>query len=73
MKEEQKKALIENTARNMNGVSEKVRYRHAAHCRLADPDYGARLAAALGLNVDKVDELAKMSHAERMKATSCTE
>ena len=67
---DKKKALIENTARNMNGTTENIRYRHAAHCYLADEDYGARLAKALNVNLDEVVRLSKMTHAERMKATS---
>lgn len=70
MNEEQKAALIGNTVRNMGGVSDNIRYRHAAHCALADPDYGRRLAEGLGLNLDKVLELSRLSHAERMRATS---
>ncbi|SBV95781.1 Catalase [uncultured delta proteobacterium] len=70
MPEDQKAQLIDNTVRNMTGVTENVRYRHAAHCYLADPDYGTRLAAGLGLTLDKVRELAGMSHAERMRATA---
>jgi hypothetical protein len=37
---------------------------------LADPDYGKRLANALKLDQNKVESLAQMSHAERMKATA---
>jgi catalase len=70
MAEPQKAILIDNTARNMDGVSDNVRLRHAAHCWLADPDYGTRLAAALKVDQVKVVELAKMSHDQRMKATS---
>ncbi|MDL2237430.1 catalase [Christensenellaceae bacterium OttesenSCG-928-K19] len=70
MGEEQKQVLIENTERNMNGVTDNVKYRHCAHCYLADKEYGTRLANAFGLNVEKVVELSQLSHAERMKATS---
>jgi catalase len=69
MTEDKRALLIENTARNMDGVSENVRYRHAAHCLLADREYGERLAEALSLKQDKVRSLSQMSHAERMKAT----
>ncbi|MDR1777915.1 MAG: catalase [Desulfovibrio sp.] len=68
--EDKKQLLIENTARNIGPVTENIKYRHAAHCLLADRDYGAKLAGALGLNLDKVVELSGMSHKERMKATS---
>lgn len=71
MKEPQKKVLIENTVRNINGAMENVKLRHCAHCFLADKDYGERLANALKLNLDVVKKLAAMSHDERMKATAC--
>ena len=71
MTEDKKKLLIENTARNMEGAMENVKYRHAAHCCLADPDYGARIARAMMLQEDRVVALSKMTHKERMKATSC--
>ncbi|MDR1046111.1 MAG: catalase [Candidatus Adiutrix sp.] len=68
---DKKALLIENTARNIEPVSLNVKLRHCAHCFLADPDYGRRLAAALRLDLEKVEELAKMSHAERLAATGC--
>ena len=68
--EDKKALLIENTARNIGPVSENIKYRHAAHCYLADKDYGTRLTKALGLALDKVTKLAAMSHKERMKATT---
>ncbi len=71
MKEPQKKVLVENTARNMEGVSSNIRHRHAAHCYLADKDYGTRVAQALGCDLKKVKELAAITdHAKRLAATS---
>jgi catalase len=70
MTEDKKQLLIENTARNMTGVTENIRLRHAAHTYLADKDYGTRLAAALGVDLNEVIRLAGMTHAERMAATS---
>ncbi|ABN07738.1 Catalase [Methanocorpusculum labreanum Z] len=69
MTEDKKQVLIENTARNMETVTENIKYRHAAHCYLADPNYGTRFAKICGLDLDKVISLAKMSHAERMEHT----
>ncbi|MDR1321488.1 MAG: catalase [Gracilibacteraceae bacterium] len=69
MTAEQREVLLGNTARNMDGVTENVKLRHAAHCYLADRDYGTGLAAALGLRLDEVVRLAALSHAERLKAT----
>jgi catalase len=68
--EDKKLLLIENTARNIGPASENIKYRHTAHCYLADKDYGTRLAKALGLELAKVTQLAAMSHKERMKATA---
>ncbi len=70
MTEDKKALLIENTARNIGPASEKVKYRHSAHCYLADKDYGTRLAKALGLDMKKVTELSGMTHQARMKATA---
>lgn len=71
MREDQKTALIENTMRNMDGVTENIKLRHCAHCLLADPDYGKRLAAALKLDMKQVEDLARMDHQCRMEATAC--
>ena len=69
MEEPQRAALIGNTARNMEGVTENIRLRHAAHCYKADPEYGDRLAEALGVDANRVHELAQMTHEERMAVT----
>lgn len=69
MSEDQKAVLIDNTARNMDGVTPNIKERHAAHCYLADPDYGTRLARALGVYEERMKELAEMSHDDRMKHT----
>lgn len=69
MKEEQKAALIDNTARNMNGVTENVKYRHIVHCYKADTDYGMRLADAMSLDKNKVKEMAGLTEKELQEAT----
>lgn len=69
MPPDKKTLLIENTARNIAPVTENIKYRHAAHCYLADSEYGERIAQALGLNLDRVVALSKLSHAERFAAT----
>lgn len=69
MTEKKKQLLIENTMRNIEKVSQNVKLRHCAHCYLADPDYGKRLAEVLQLDMNQVVKLSKMSHEERMKAT----
>lgn len=69
MSEDQKQVLCENTGRNMDGVTENIKYRHAAHCYMADEDYGARLCDVMGLDKKKAIELSKLDHKELMKAT----
>jgi catalase len=66
---EKKALLIENTNRNLTGVSENVRLRHAAHCYLADPTYGTALAEASELDAAKVKELAELPQIDRFAAT----
>jgi catalase len=68
--EDKKQVLIENTARNIEPCTDNIKYRHAAHCYLADEDYGTRITKALGLDLGKVTEYAKLSHDDLMKATS---
>lgn len=70
MTEDKKVLLIENTARNIMSVTEKVKYRHLAHCYLADKDYGMRLCKALCLDYNKMVELSKLSHQDLMRVTS---
>jgi len=67
---DKKDLLISNTAANIASVTENIKLRHAAHCLLADSEYGTRLAQAMGVNLDDVKKLADMTHDERMAATS---
>lgn len=69
MTETQKQALISNTIEDIKPVTENIKYRHAAHCYLADKDYGARLAKGLDLSIDEVKKLAAMSEPDRLEAT----
>jgi catalase len=73
MSEKQKQALVDNTNANMfqNGISvtDDVRYRHAAHCYMADEDYGTRISTAMKLDLNKVKDLSKLSHKDLMEAT----
>ena len=70
MTEDKRALLIENTARNIDGATDNIKYRHAAHCLLADEEYGTRLGEALSLKLDRIKSLSRMTHEERMKATS---
>ena len=69
MTEDKKQLLISNTAADIAPVTDNVKYRHAAHCYLADKDYGLRLAKALDLDIARVEALAAMSEPERLLAT----
>ncbi|MDO5846202.1 MAG: catalase [Methanocorpusculum sp.] len=69
MTEEKRALLIENTCRNIAPVTQNIKYRHAAHCYLADAEYGRLIAKGLGLDLNKVIVLSKLSHAGRMLAT----
>ena len=70
MTEEKRAILIDNTARNIEPVTENVKYRHAVHCYLADEEYGRRITEAMHLDMDRVVELAKLSHRELVEATT---
>ncbi len=50
MSSDEQQRLFDNTARNMDGVSDDIKRRHIEHCRKADPAYGAGVAKAMGLN-----------------------
>lgn len=69
MTEDKKQALISNTIADIMPVTDNVKYRHAAHCYLADKDYGTRLAEGLHLELKRVEELAAMSEKDRLWAT----
>lgn len=69
MTEDKRALLIDNTARNIESVTDNIKYRHLAHCYLADQEYGDRLVKALGLDAGKAQELSKLSNADLIKAT----
>ena len=72
LKEDKRRMLIENTATDMKDVTDNIKYRHAAHCYLAEPEYGKRLAKALGIDLNKVKQLAALDETERLRQT-CTQ
>lgn len=49
----QQEALFGNTARGMGDAPEFVKFRHIRNCHAADPAYGAGVAKALGLGLEK--------------------
>lgn len=69
MTDEKRKLLINNTVSDMKSVSMNIKYRHAAHCYIADKEYGTSLAVAMNLTLSEVERLASMSHKERLMET----
>lgn len=69
MTEEKRRLLIENTACDMMPVTGNIKYRHAAHCYLADEKYGTMLAKAMNLDISEVKRIASMSEKERLEVT----
>ena len=69
MSEEKRALLVSNTAEDMATVTENIKYRHAAHCYLAEKEYGERLAKAMNLNLNEVVRLSSLSEQERLYAT----
>ncbi|MBS0609461.1 MAG: catalase [Proteobacteria bacterium] len=53
MTDAQKQALFGNTARAMGDAPEFVKFRHIRNCHAAEPAYGAGVAQALGLDLQK--------------------
>ncbi|GGC66798.1 catalase [Undibacterium terreum] len=49
----QQQILFDNTARSVGGASKAVQQRHIANCSMADPAYGAGVAAALEAHVSQ--------------------
>lgn len=70
MTEDKRTLLIENTAVDIMPVTDNIKYRHCAHCYIADEEYGTRLAQRLKLDLERVKYLAALNHKERMRQTA---
>lgn len=70
MTEDKRALLIKNTAEDMKPVTYNIKFRHTAHCYLADEEYGTRLAEAMHLSLDWVKHLASISEEERLRITA---
>ena len=70
MTEEKRQLLIQNTVADMMQVTYNIKYRHAAHCYLADKEYGTRLAEAMNLDMVWVEHLASLNETERLQITA---
>ena len=53
MPPEEKTLTCENTARAMDGVPLFIKQRHVRACHNADPEYGSKLAEALGISLEE--------------------
>jgi catalase len=62
--------LVGNIVAHLSGAQKRIQLRQTALFFKADPDYGRRVAAGLGLDVKQVEKLAAMSQRERVAATS---
>jgi catalase len=70
MTEDKRELLIQNTVADMKPVTDNIKFRHAAHCYLADKEYGTRLAKAMYLDMRWVEHLASLSEEERLRITA---
>ena len=55
---------------HLGKAQKRIQLRQTAVFYKADKDYGRRVAEGLGLDMKKIERLAKMSHEERAKATA---
>ncbi len=55
MTDDQRRVLVENTARNMGDSTLQIKHRHILNCYLADENYGRELAKALNIKFEDVD------------------
>ena len=55
MNPEQKKALYENTARNMGDAPKMIKIRHIKNCGRVEPEYAEGVAKALGICMSEVN------------------
>lgn len=62
--------LIKNIVGHIKNAQQRIQYRQTAIFYKAHPEYGTRVAEGLGLDVQKVKDLAAMSQEERVKATA---
>jgi catalase len=65
-----KEHLVSNIAGHLGNAKQNIQYRQTALFYKADKNYGASVAKALKLDVNKVAKLAAMKPAERVKVTS---
>jgi catalase len=62
--------LVSNIVGHLKNAQKRLQRRQTALFYKADPDYGTRVAAGLGLDAEDIKKLAAMSQEERVQATS---
>jgi catalase len=70
MADEDRAHLIDNIVSHLTGAQRRIQLRQTALFFKADAEYGERVAKGLGLNLEEIKRLAKMSQDERVKATA---
>ncbi|MDR3063541.1 MAG: catalase [Methanobrevibacter sp.] len=69
LSDEDKEHLVYNLKVHLGNAQERIQYRQTALFYKAEPEYGIAVANALGLNIDQVEKLSKLSPEERKEAT----
>jgi catalase len=69
MTEMDREHLVGNIVEHLGNAAKRIQLRQTALFFKADPEYGKRVAAGLGLDVALVERLAGMSHEERAAAS----
>ena len=70
LSEYDKTNLINNIVGHIKDAEQRIQYRQTALFYKAHPEYGTRVAKGLGLDIERVKNLAAMSQEERVKATA---
>jgi len=70
MTEDDRKHLVANITGHLGNARKHIQKRQTALFFKVDRDYGSRVAEGLGLNVKEIENLARMSQEERVRATS---
>jgi catalase len=69
MTDQDRENLVGNIVSHLVGAQKRIQLRQTALFFKADQDYGRRVAEGLKLDIKEVENLANMSHDERVKAT----
>ncbi len=70
MTDQDRENIIGNIVDHLSGAQKRIQLRQTALFFKADPEYGLRVAEGLKLDVKEVENLANMSHDDRVEATA---